>query len=47
MTSHSARQCGPCHLGLPAAAEDFAALAAGRAEPGLMSRLRRRTGLLP
>ncbi|MGV9560921.1 NADH-ubiquinone oxidoreductase-F iron-sulfur binding region domain-containing protein [Streptomyces sp. NPDC003480] len=28
-------------------AEDFTALAAGRAGPGLLSRLRNRTGLLP
>ncbi|GHD90953.1 NADH-ubiquinone oxidoreductase-F iron-sulfur binding region domain-containing protein [Streptomyces naganishii] len=46
LAAHSARQCGPCHLGLPAVADDFAALAAGRADPGLLSRLRRRTGLL-
>ncbi|MCC5478309.1 NADH-ubiquinone oxidoreductase-F iron-sulfur binding region domain-containing protein [Streptomyces barringtoniae] len=47
LAAHSARQCGPCHLGLPAVAEDFTALAAGRADPGLLPRLRRRTGLLP
>ncbi|UXY25228.1 NADH-ubiquinone oxidoreductase-F iron-sulfur binding region domain-containing protein [Streptomyces sp. HUAS TT20] len=47
LAAHSARQCGPCHLGLPAVAEDFAALAAGRADPDLLSRLHRRTGLLP
>ncbi|MFI0538020.1 NADH-ubiquinone oxidoreductase-F iron-sulfur binding region domain-containing protein [Streptomyces sp. WSLK1-3] len=47
LAAHSARQCGPCRLGLPAVAEDFAALAAGRADPDLPSRLRRRTGLLP
>ncbi|MCW7986954.1 hypothetical protein XF35_17120 [Streptomyces platensis subsp. clarensis] len=47
LAAHSARQCGPCRLGLPAVAEDFTALAAGRADPALLSRLRRRTGLLP
>ncbi|MGQ5637885.1 MULTISPECIES: NADH-ubiquinone oxidoreductase-F iron-sulfur binding region domain-containing protein [unclassified Streptomyces] len=47
LAAHSARQCGPCRLGLPAVAEDFATLAAGRADPGLLSRLRRRTGVLP
>ncbi|MFF4569738.1 NADH-ubiquinone oxidoreductase-F iron-sulfur binding region domain-containing protein [Streptomyces sp. NPDC001410] len=47
LAAHSARQCGPCRLGMPAVAEDFAVLAAGRADPGLLSRLRRRTGLLP
>jgi len=47
LAAHSARQCGPCHFGLPAVAQDFTALAAGRADPDLLSRLRRRTGLLP
>ncbi|PZH19102.1 hypothetical protein C1I97_02920, partial [Streptomyces sp. NTH33] len=47
LAAHSARQCGPCRLGLPAVAEDFTALAAGRADPDLLSRLHRRTGLLP
>jgi NADH:ubiquinone oxidoreductase subunit F (NADH-binding) len=47
LAAHSARQCGPCRLGLPAVAEDFTALAAGRADAGLLSRLRRRVGLLP
>ncbi|TVZ91770.1 MULTISPECIES: SLBB domain-containing protein [unclassified Streptomyces] len=47
LAAHSARQCGPCRYGLPAVAEDFAALAAGRADTDLLSRLRRRTGLLP
>ncbi|MFF4546599.1 NADH-ubiquinone oxidoreductase-F iron-sulfur binding region domain-containing protein [Streptomyces sp. NPDC001435] len=47
LAAHGARQCGPCRLGLPAVAEDFAALAAGRADPDLLSRLYRRTGLLP
>ncbi|MCX3059029.1 NADH-ubiquinone oxidoreductase-F iron-sulfur binding region domain-containing protein, partial [Streptomyces beihaiensis] len=47
LAAQSARQCGPCVFGLPAVAEDFGALAAGRADPGLLPRLRRRTGLLP
>ncbi|MGW2741882.1 NADH-ubiquinone oxidoreductase-F iron-sulfur binding region domain-containing protein [Streptomyces sp. NPDC001450] len=47
LAAHSARQCGPCRLGLPAVADDFTALATGRSDPGLLPRLRRRTGLLP
>ena len=47
LAAHGARQCGPCRLGLPAVAEDFTDLAAGRADPALLSRLRHRTGLLP
>ena len=47
LAAHGARQCGPCRFGLPAVAEDVTALAAGRADPELPSRLRRRIGLLP
>ncbi|MFD5593437.1 NADH-ubiquinone oxidoreductase-F iron-sulfur binding region domain-containing protein [Streptomyces griseorubiginosus] len=47
LAAHSARQCGPCRFGLPAVAEDFTALAAGRADRDLLSRLHRRTALLP
>lgn len=47
LAANGARQCGPCTFGLPAVADDFAALAAGRADPGLLPRLHRRTGLLP
>jgi NADH:ubiquinone oxidoreductase subunit F (NADH-binding) len=47
LAAHSARQCGPCRYGLPAVAEDFAALAGGRTDGDLLVRLRRRTGLLP
>ncbi|QUC55546.1 SLBB domain-containing protein [Streptomyces sp. A2-16] len=47
LAAHSARQCGPCRLGLPAVAEDFTALATGRADSALLSRLRHRVGLLP
>ncbi|WP_329282486.1 NADH-ubiquinone oxidoreductase-F iron-sulfur binding region domain-containing protein [Streptomyces sp. NBC_01451] len=46
LAAHSARQCGPCHFGLPAAADDFTALAAGHADADLLPRLHRRTGLL-
>ncbi|MDW8803818.1 NADH-ubiquinone oxidoreductase-F iron-sulfur binding region domain-containing protein [Streptomyces scabiei] len=47
LASQGARQCGPCSFGLPAVADDFAALATGRADPGLLPRLLRRTELLP
>ena len=47
LAAQSARQCGPCRLGLPAVAGDFAALAAGRADSELPARLHRRTALLP
>ncbi|MFJ9012777.1 NADH-ubiquinone oxidoreductase-F iron-sulfur binding region domain-containing protein [Streptomyces canus] len=47
LAAHGARQCGPCRFGLPAVADDFAALAGGRADPDLLPRLHRRTGLLP
>ncbi|MFI6654892.1 NADH-ubiquinone oxidoreductase-F iron-sulfur binding region domain-containing protein [Streptomyces sp. NPDC050523] len=47
LAAHGAHQCGPCHFGLPAVAEDFTALAAGRADRGLLTRLHRRTSLLP
>lgn len=47
LAAHGARQCGPCRYGLPAVAEDFAALAAGHAHPESLSRLHHRTGLLP
>lgn len=41
----SARQCGPCRFGLPAVAEDFAALAAGRCDEHQAARLRERVAL--
>jgi len=47
LAAQSARQCGPCRLGLPAVAEDFTVLATGRADQVLLSRLRHRTALLP
>ena len=39
LAAQSARQCGPCHFGLPALARDVAALAAGTRE-GLASAVR-------
>ncbi|MCQ4040876.1 NADH-ubiquinone oxidoreductase-F iron-sulfur binding region domain-containing protein [Streptantibioticus rubrisoli] len=45
LAAQSAQQCGPCRLGLPAVAADFAELAAGGA--GDLERLERRVGLLP
>ena len=47
LAAQSARQCGPCRLGLPAVAEDFAALARGTGDRALPERLHRRLGLLP
>ena len=39
LAAHGAQQCGPCTFGLPAIAEDFAELAAGRPAASLMERL--------
>ncbi len=47
LAAQSARQCGPCRFGLPAVAEDFAALALGNADARRLDRLHRRLGLLP
>lgn len=47
LAAHGAQQCGPCRFGLPAVAEDFTALARGRPDRHLVSRLRHRLGLLP
>ena len=44
LAAQSAQQCGPCRLGLPAVAADFAELATGGAD--VVGRLERRTGLL-
>ncbi|MDT0468476.1 NADH-ubiquinone oxidoreductase-F iron-sulfur binding region domain-containing protein [Streptomyces gibsoniae] len=46
LAAQSARQCGPCRLGLPAVAADFADLAWGRPDMELQRRLEGRVGLL-
>jgi NADH:ubiquinone oxidoreductase subunit F (NADH-binding) len=46
LAAQSARQCGPCRLGLPAVAADFADLAWGRPDTQLMRRLEGRVRLL-
>ncbi|MCQ4082039.1 SLBB domain-containing protein [Streptomyces sp. RB6PN25] len=46
LAAHSARQCGPCTMGLPTVAEDFAAVARGDADTRLLDRLAGRIGLL-
>ncbi|MEV6114549.1 NADH-ubiquinone oxidoreductase-F iron-sulfur binding region domain-containing protein [Streptomyces sp. NPDC052109] len=46
LAAQSARQCGPCRLGLPAVAADFADLAWGRPDIPLLRRLEGRVGLL-
>jgi NADH:ubiquinone oxidoreductase subunit F (NADH-binding) len=46
LASQSAQQCGPCRFGLPAVADDFAQLAAGRPEGDPLERLSRRLGVL-
>ena len=47
LADETAGQCGPCVFGLPAIADDFAALAAGQVDPALLRRLRGRLSLLP
>jgi NADH:ubiquinone oxidoreductase subunit F (NADH-binding) len=42
LADQSAGQCGPCMFGLPAIADDFAQLAAGRPRGNLYDRLHRR-----
>ena len=44
LAGQSAGQCGPCMHGLPAIADDFALLAAGRAARDVLTRLHRRLG---
>jgi NADH:ubiquinone oxidoreductase subunit F (NADH-binding) len=46
LAGQSAGQCGPCALGLPAVARDFAQLAAGRPDGDVLARLHRRLGTL-
>jgi NADH:ubiquinone oxidoreductase subunit F (NADH-binding) len=46
LARQGAQQCGPCQFGLPAVADDFAQLAAGRPEGDLLSRLDRRLGVI-
>jgi NADH:ubiquinone oxidoreductase subunit F (NADH-binding) len=46
LAGQSADQCGPCYFGLPAIAQDFAQLAAGRPAGPLLERLDRRLGQL-
>jgi NADH:ubiquinone oxidoreductase subunit F (NADH-binding) len=46
LAGQSAGQCGPCAFGLPAIADDFAQLAAGRPHGDVLARLERRLGVL-
>lgn len=46
LAANGAQQCGPCRLGLPAVAADFAAIAEGHLHPGLLPRLHERIDLL-
>ncbi|MBR7828049.1 hypothetical protein KDK95_17160 [Actinospica sp. MGRD01-02] len=46
LAGQSARQCGPCRFGLPAAAEDFAQLAFGVHDRAVQERLERRVSEL-
>jgi NADH:ubiquinone oxidoreductase subunit F (NADH-binding) len=47
LAQESAGQCGPCRFGLPAVADDVAAVAAGRADAAVYRRLRGRLGVIP
>jgi NADH:ubiquinone oxidoreductase subunit F (NADH-binding) len=47
LADETAGQCGPCVFGLPAIAEDFAAIAACRAGAPVYRRLRRRLSVIP
>jgi NADH:ubiquinone oxidoreductase subunit F (NADH-binding) len=47
LAEQGAQQCGPCRFGLPAIADDFAQLAAGRPARDLLARLDRRLGVIP
>jgi NADH:ubiquinone oxidoreductase subunit F (NADH-binding) len=46
LARQSAQQCGPCRFGLPAIADDFAQLAAGRPVGDPLERLSRRLGVI-
>jgi NADH:ubiquinone oxidoreductase subunit F (NADH-binding) len=47
MANESSRQCGPCAFGLPALAEDLAALVAGSPDaPSVLTRLRERCAII-
>lgn len=46
LARQGAQQCGPCTFGLPAIADDFAQLAAGRPEGDPLERLARRFGVI-
>ncbi|HET9168930.1 MAG TPA: NADH-ubiquinone oxidoreductase-F iron-sulfur binding region domain-containing protein [Actinospica sp.] len=47
LAGQSARQCGPCKFGLPAAAQDFAQLAFGHCDRATRERLERHVAQLP
>ncbi len=47
LADETAGQCGPCAFGLPAVADDFASVAAGRSDAALYRRLRGRLSVLP
>jgi NADH:ubiquinone oxidoreductase subunit F (NADH-binding) len=44
LASETARQCGPCHVGLPALADTFHHVATGRARPAALDTLLRWSG---
>jgi NADH:ubiquinone oxidoreductase subunit F (NADH-binding) len=46
MAGESAGQCGPCVFGLPAIAGDLERLAAGRADPEVLERIRSRSAIV-
>jgi NADH:ubiquinone oxidoreductase subunit F (NADH-binding) len=47
MAGETAGQCGPCVFGLPAIAEDFAAIAECRGDVSVYRRLRQRLSVIP
>ncbi|HEX5292617.1 MAG TPA: NADH-ubiquinone oxidoreductase-F iron-sulfur binding region domain-containing protein [Streptosporangiaceae bacterium] len=46
LAAQGAQQCGPCRFGLPAIADDFAQLSAGRPDGDPLARLERRLGVI-